>query len=168
MDRLLFIRRGQTKIKRIDHSKCKDIATQKMPVRHFYLLSHYICYSLFFLFSVFWLQVNEFNSMWEDKGENIRSLLLARKVSRPEEKNDILRQYNDKFIYTPSRSAQNHRPPNNVRPAEGYIRISHNLPSPSPFISPKTIEFIPSGAKEQKKEIIPYPRCGFGACLRCA
>ena len=71
-----------------------------MPNRHFYLLSHYICYSLFFLFSVFWLQVNEFNSMWEDKGENIRSLLLARKVSRPEEKNYILRQYNDKFIYT--------------------------------------------------------------------
>ena len=138
-----------------------------MPNRHFYLLSHYICYSLFCLFSVFWLQVNEFNSRWEDKGENIRSLLLARQVSRPEEKNDILRQYNDKFIYTPSRSAQNHRPPNNVRPAEGYIRISHNLPSPSPFISPKSIEFIPSGAKEQKKEIIPYPRCGFGACLRC-
>jgi len=23
------------------------------------------------------------------------------------------------------------------------------------------------GAKTQKKEIIPYPRCGFGACLRC-
>ena len=138
-----------------------------MPNRHFYLLSHYICYSLFFLFSVFWLQVNEFNSMWEDKGENIRSLLLARKVSRPEEKNYILRQYNDKFIYTLSRSAQNHRPPNNVRPAEGYIRISHNLPSPSPSPSPKTIEFIPSGAKAQKKEIIPYPRCGFGACLRC-
>ena len=111
---------------------------------------------------------NEFNSLWGDKGGYVRSLLLARKVSRPEEKNYILRQYNDKFIYTLSRSAQNHRPPNNVRPAEGYIRISHNLPSPSPSPSPKTIEFIPSGAKEQKKEIIPYPRCGFGACLRCA
>ena len=141
--------------------------SESMPDRHFYLLSHYICYSLFFLFSVFWLQVNEFNSMWEDKGENIRSLLLARKVSRPEGENDILRQYNDKFIYTPSRSAQNHHPPDNVRRAEGYIRISHNLPSPSPSPSPKTIEFIPSGAKTQKKEIIPYPRCGFGACLRC-
>ena len=122
-----------------------------MPNRHFYLLSHYICYSLFFLFSVFWLQVNEFNSMWEDKGENIRSLLLARKVSHPEEKNDILRQYNDKFIYTPSRSAQNHRPPNNVRPAEGYIRISHNLPSPSPFISPKTIKFLLEPKHRKKK-----------------
>jgi len=30
-----------------------------------------------------------------------------------------------------------------------------------------TIEFIPSGAKTQKKEILPYPRCGFGARLRC-
>ena len=36
-----------------------------MPVRHFYLLSHYIYYGLFFLFSVFWLHVNEFNSFWE-------------------------------------------------------------------------------------------------------
>jgi len=36
-----------------------------------------------------------------------------------------------------------------------------------PLLSPKTIAFIPSGAKTQKKEIIPYPRCGFGACLRC-
>ena len=25
----------------------------------------------------------------------------------------------------------------------------------------------PSGAKTQKKEILSYPRCGFGACLRC-
>jgi len=27
--------------------------------------------------------------------------------------------------------------------------------------------FCPSGIKTQKKEIMPYPRCGFGACLRC-
>ena len=40
-----------------------------MPARHFYLLLHYICYSLFFLFSVFWLHVNEFNSLWEEEGE---------------------------------------------------------------------------------------------------
>ena len=39
---------------------------------------------------------------------------------------------------------------------------------PLPLISlPDTIEFIPSGANTQKKEILPYPRCGFGACLRC-
>ena len=37
-----------------------------MPVRHFYLLSHYIGDGLLFLFSVFWLHVNEFNSFWEE------------------------------------------------------------------------------------------------------
>ena len=128
-----------------------------MPNRHFYLLSHYICYSLFFLFSVFWLQVNEFNSMWEDKGENIRSLLLARKVSRPEEKNYILRQYNDKFIYTLSRSAQNHRPPNNVRPAEGYIRISHNLLPSSPSLSQRLFHSFHVVPKHRKKKYYHIP-----------
>jgi len=38
---------------------------------------------------------------------------------------------------------------------------------PLPFSLLKTIAFIPSGAKTQKKEILPYPRCGFGAYLRC-
>ena len=37
-----------------------------MLFRHFYLLSHYICNGLLFLFSVFWLHVNEFNSFWEE------------------------------------------------------------------------------------------------------
>ena len=37
-----------------------------MLFRHFYLLSHYICNVLLFLFSVFWLHVNEFNSFWEE------------------------------------------------------------------------------------------------------
>ena len=71
-----------------------------MPVRHFYLLSHYICYGLFFLFSVFWLYVNEFNSLWEDKGESSevqKSTTCSEDIS-PEEKNDILRQYNNKII----------------------------------------------------------------------
>ena len=44
-----------------------------MPVRHFYLLSHYICYGLFFLFSVFWLHVNEFNSFWGERGRGQKS-----------------------------------------------------------------------------------------------
>ena len=35
---------------------------ESMPVRHFYLLPHYSCNGLFFLFSVCWLHVNEFNS----------------------------------------------------------------------------------------------------------
>ena len=34
---------------------------------------------------------------------------------------------------------------------------------PSPSFSLKTIAFIPSGAKTQKKEIIPYPRCDYRA-----
>ena len=54
-----------------------------------------------------------------------------------------------------------------VQHSENDIRISHNLLSPSPISFPNTIAFVPSGAKTQKKEIIPYPRCGFGACLRC-
>ena len=41
------------------------------------------------------------------------------------------------------------------------------LISPPPSLSPKTITFIPCGAKTQKKGTMPYPRCGFGACLRC-
>ena len=80
-------------------------ATQKVFARHFYLLLHYICNGLFFLFSVCWLHVNEFNSLW------------ARLRGR--------RQKATAFT------------------------------------------FIPSGAKTQKKEIMPYPRCGFGAGLRC-
>ena len=40
----------------VAHSQCKDITAQKMPVRHFYLLSHYIGYGLLFLFSTCWLQ----------------------------------------------------------------------------------------------------------------
>ena len=50
------------------------------------------------------------------------------------------------------------------------INQYQNKPQPSvpfPISFPKTIVFIPSGAKTQKKEILPYPRCGFGACLRC-
>ena len=51
MDRLLFIRRGQTKIKRIDHSKCKDIATQKMPRPAFLLaLTLHLLWSILFIF----------------------------------------------------------------------------------------------------------------------
>ena len=38
---------------------------------------------------------------------------------------------------------------------------------PRPLLSPKPILFIPRGANTQKKETISYPRCGFGACLRC-
>jgi len=49
-------------------------------------------------------------------------------------------------------------------------RQYQNKPQPSvpfPISFPKIIAFIPSGAKTQKKEILPYPRCGLGAYLRC-
>ena len=68
------------------------------------------------------------------------------------EKNDILRQYNDKFIYTLSRSAQNHRPPNNVRPAEGYIRISHNLLTSRPLIPQRLFYSFHVEPKHRKKK----------------
>ena len=49
-----------------------------------------------------------------------------------------------------------------------YIfRASRNLSDLFPLSLPDTMAFIPSGANTQKKEIIPYLRCGFGACLRC-
>ena len=53
-----------------------------MPVRHFYLLSHYICYSLFFLFSACWLQRNERNSLWENKeGRGQKSTAYSEGIS---------------------------------------------------------------------------------------
>jgi len=48
------------------------------------------------------------------------------------------------------------------------FRVSRNLSDLFPSSLPKTIALIPSGAKTQKKEIILYPRCGFGACLRAS
>ena len=59
-------------------------------------------------------------------------------------------------------------PPTDIASSRAHIfRVSGNLSDLFPLSLPKTIAFIPSGAKTQKKEIIPYPRCGFGACLRC-
>ena len=49
---------------------------ESMPVRHFYLLPHYSCNGLFFLFSVCWLHVNEFNSLWGDKGKKSEDYYL--------------------------------------------------------------------------------------------
>ena len=142
------------------------------------LFRRYLCHGILFIcshitfamvYSFYFLSFgsrrNECNRLWGRDGREIRILLIARKVSRPEEKNDILRQYNDKFIMCSDRAC-------------GIILLSvtaswrqyQNKPRPSdlsPLSLPKTIGFIPSGANKQKKEILPYPRCGFGACLRC-
>ena len=154
-----------------------------MPVRHFYLLSHYICNGLFFLFSVCWLHVNEFNSFlggikgersegrglfWyclrdainDDKMISQLSLYMVNlslyiKVTtlffvKWQSSFSLLLVKSEKIIFW------------------RYIfRASRNLSDLFPLSLPDTIAFIPSGANTQKKEILPYPRCGFGACLRC-
>ena len=51
-----------------------------MPFRHFYLLSHYICNGLLFLFSVCWLHVNEFNSFWEELRGRSQKTTATQKV----------------------------------------------------------------------------------------
>ena len=51
-----------------------------MPVRHFYLLPHYSCNGLFFLFSVCWLHVNEFNSLWEELRGRSQKTTATQKV----------------------------------------------------------------------------------------
>ena len=50
-----------------------------------------------------------------------------------------------------------------VQHSENDIRISHNLLSPSPSLSPKTIAFISSGAKTQKIKRIDHCKCNVGA-----
>ena len=70
------------------------------------------------------------------------------------EKNDMLRQYNDKFIMCSDRAC-------------GIILLSvtasrrqyQNKPRPSnlsPFSPPETIAFIPSGANKQKIKILAH------------
>ena len=53
-------------------------------------------YSFYFL--CFGSRRNECNSFWWREGGEVRSLLLARKVYHPEEKDDILPQYSSEFI----------------------------------------------------------------------
>ena len=77
------------------------------------------------------------------------------------DKNDILRQYNDKFIICSDRAC-------------GIILLSvtasrrqyQNKPRPSdlaPLSPPKTIEFIPSGADKQKIKRIDHNKCNVRA-----
>ena len=79
---------------------------------------------------------NEFNSLWGDKGGYVRSLLLARKVYHPEEKDDILSQYNSEFIVY-NDSWRYH-----LISMTASRRQYQNKPQPSvtsPISSPKTI-----------------------------
>ena len=139
-----------------------------MSVRHFYLLSHYICDGLLFLFSVFWLW-NECNSFWENKGR--RQMIMAYSDTVSTMLNLFSSFTDDKMI------------PQAITVYDKFIiillqyitflfwrytfRVNSSLLISPPLSLPKTIAFLPSGAKTQKKETIPYSRCGFGACLRC-
>ena len=55
-------------------------------------------------------------------------------------------------------------PPTDIASGRAHIfRVSGNLSDLFYLSLPKTIAFIPYGAKTQKKEIIPYPRCDYRA-----
>ena len=64
------------KIKRIDHSKCNVRASKNAEQAFSTQWYLYICNGLFFLFSVCWLHVNEFNSLWGDKGKKSEDYYL--------------------------------------------------------------------------------------------
>ena len=77
----------------------KSTATQKVCLPPFLLaLTLHLLWSILFIFCLLAPEGMNAIVFGKDKGENIKSLLLARKDISSEEKNDILRQYNDKFI----------------------------------------------------------------------
>ena len=154
-----------------------------MPVRHFYLLPHYSCNGLFFLFSVCWLHMNEFNSFlggikgersegrglfWyclrdainDDKMISQLSLYMVNLSLYIKVTTLFFVKWQSPFFLLLAKSEK-------IIFWRSIFRASRNLSDLFPLSLPNTIKFIPSGAKTQKKEIIPYPRCGFGACLRC-
>ena len=110
-----------------------------MPVRHFYLLSHYICNGLLFLFSVCWLHVNEFNSFWEElRGRGQKSTAYSEGY--------LIRRetmiYCDNMVINLSCKViacaiilSSVKLEKKVQHSENDIRISHNLLSPSPSLS---------------------------------
>ena len=153
-----------------------------MPVRHFYLLPHYSCNGLFFLFSVCWLHMNEFNSFLGGiKGEKSEGCGLFWYCLRDVVNDDKMISQLSLYMVNLSLYCRNTsflsmcviRCMMHISQQEYLIFWMIHFPSKqesSDFFSisfPSTIAFIPSGANTQKKEIIPYPRCGFGACLRC-
>ena len=98
----------------------------------------------------------------------LSSVKLEKKVQHSE--NDIRISHN---LLSPSPSlsknycihsfwSQNTEKRNNAIP-QMRLRSKQQSSDLSPLSLPKTIVFIPSRANTQKKEIMPYPRCGFGA-----
>ena len=154
-----------------------------MPVRHFYLLPHYSCNGLFFLFSVCWLHMNEFNSFLGGiKGEKSEGCGLfwycLRDVVNDDKMISQLSLYMVNlslyikvttlfFVKWQSSFSLLLVKSEKIIFGRYIFRASRNLSDLFPLSLPDTIAFIPSGAKTQKKEILPYPRCDFGAYLRC-
>mgnify|MGYP007067011398 CR=1 FL=1 len=64
---------------------CSVVAVFKMLIRILNMLRSRIWDMVVFLFSVCWLHLNEFNSLWGDKGGEVRRLLLTRKMYHPED-----------------------------------------------------------------------------------
>ena len=107
---------------------------------------------------------NEFNSLWGDKWGYVRSLLLARKVYHPEEKDDISSQYSSEFIVY-NDSWRYHLISMTALRRQYQNKPQHSVSFPIPL--QRLLHSFLLEPKQTKKETIPYPRCGFGACLRC-
>ena len=71
-------------------------------------------------------------------------------------KNDILRQDNDKCIMYSDIILSSVKLEKRFSITE---RVSSRLLTSSPYPSPKTIAFIPSGANKQKIKIIDHSKC---------
>ena len=71
-----------------------------MPVRHFYLLPHYICDGLFFYFLCFGFTRNVFNNLWEKEGRGRRSwLILSFWYQNTEKRNNALSQMRLRSVF---------------------------------------------------------------------
>ena len=119
-------------------------------------------YSFYFLcFGFTWMNSIVFG---EIKGRGQKSTACSEGISFRRE-NDILQQYNDKCIMC-SNSLRYHLIISELwKKFNIYgnnISISHGHLS-SILVSSKTITFIPSGAKTQKKRIPFYSKCNVGA-----
>ena len=132
-----------------------------MPVRHFYLLPHYSCNGLFFLFSVCWLHMNEFNSFLGGiKGEKSEGCGLFWYCLRDAVM--LIRWYRRLSLYTINSLLYC----GNISSfSSGWytFRASSRLLISPPFSPPKSIAFIPSGAKTQKIKRIDDNKCNVRA-----
>ena len=142
-----------------------------MPVRHFYLLPHYSCNGLFFLFSVCWLHMNEFNSFLGGiKGEKSEGCGLFWYCLRDAINDD--KMISQLSLYMVNLSL--------------YIKVTTlffvKWQSSFSLLLVKSEKIIfgryifrasrrlltspPYPAKKQKKEIIPYPICSVVAVFK--